>query len=51
MVGTCIYAFVFTYVMLAAINFVTKVKVGESDEVAGLDAAIHGEQAYDAGVI
>jgi ammonium transporter, Amt family len=50
-VGACVYAFIFTYVMLAAINVVTKVKVSETDEVAGLDAAIHGEQAYDAGVV
>ncbi len=50
-VGACVYAFVFTYGMLAAINLVTKVKVGEADEVAGLDASIHGEQAYDAGVL
>jgi len=50
-VGTCLYAFVFTYAMLAAINMVTKVKVDESDEIAGLDESIHGEQAYDAGVV
>ncbi len=50
-VGACVYAFVFTYVMLALINMVTKVKVGEEEEVAGLDMALHGEQAYDAGVV
>jgi Amt family ammonium transporter len=50
-VGTCVYAFVFTYIMLAVINFVTKVKVDETAEAAGLDESIHGEQAYDAGVI
>ncbi len=50
-VGACIYAFVFTYGMLAVINFITKVKVHEEDENAGLDASIHGEQAYDAGVV
>jgi Amt family ammonium transporter len=50
-VAACIYAFIFTYGMLAAINMVTKVKVSETDEVAGLDASIHGEQAYDAGVV
>jgi len=50
-VGACVYAFIFTYFMLAAINVVTKVKVGEAEEVAGLDSAIHGEQAYDAGVV
>ena len=50
-VGACIYAFVFTYLMLAIINFVTKVKVHEDAEIAGLDASIHGEQAYDTGVL
>lgn len=49
--GACVYAFVFTYLMLAVINFVTKVKVKEDAEIAGLDASIHGEQAYDAGVV
>ncbi len=47
----CVYAFVFTYVMLAVINFVTKVKVPEEAELKGLDDSIHGEQAYDAGVV
>ena len=50
-VGTCIYAYIFTYGMLAAINLVTRVKVGEEEEIAGLDEAIHGEQAYDTGVL
>ena len=50
-VGACVYAFIFTYAMLALINIFTKVKVAEQDEEAGLDAAIHGEQAYDAGVV
>jgi len=50
-VGTCIYAFLFTYGMLAIINVVTPVKVREVDEEEGLDAALHGEQAYDAGVV
>ncbi len=50
-VVACIYAFLFTYIMLAAINLVTKVRVGEEEEVKGLDNAIHGEQAYDVGVL
>jgi Amt family ammonium transporter len=50
-VGTCIYAFIFTYVMLMLINFVTKVKVSESDEDLGLDTSLHGEKAYDEGVL
>jgi Amt family ammonium transporter len=47
----CAYAFIFTYIMLALINLFTKVKVGEEAETKGLDHAIHGEQAYDAGVV
>ncbi len=50
-VATCIYAYIFTYGMLALINMVTRVKVDEFAEEEGLDAAIHGEQAYDAGVV
>jgi Amt family ammonium transporter len=50
-VGTCIYAYLFTYGMLALINLVTKVKAHEEAEEAGLDSSIHGEQAYDAGVV
>lgn len=50
-VGACIYAFAFTYLMLAAINLVTRVKVAEADEDMGLDASLHGEQAYDEGAL
>jgi ammonium transporter, Amt family len=46
-----IYAFIFTYIMLAAINLVTRVKVTQEEEDRGLDAALHGEVAYDAGVL
>ena len=45
------YAFIFTYLMLAVINFITPVKVKESDEEAGLDFALHGEKAYDEGAL
>ena len=47
----CIYAFVFTYVMLTIINKITKVKVEQSDEDKGLDESLHGEKAYDEGVL
>ena len=47
----CIYAFVFTYVMLALINKITPVKVTETEEDQGLDESIHGEKAYDEGVL
>lgn len=50
-VGTCVYAYIFTYGMLAAINIFTRVKVSDVEEEAGLDESLHGEQAYDAGVI
>lgn len=50
-IGACVYAFVFTYLMLAAINLITKVKVAELDEDMGLDASLHGEQAYDEGAL
>ena len=48
-IAACIYAFVFTYIMLYIINLVTKVKVAEATETMGLDDAIHGEHAYDMG--
>ncbi|HBY51436.1 MAG TPA: ammonium transporter [Marinilabiliales bacterium] len=46
-----IYAFVFTYLMLIVINKITPVKVKEEDEMLGLDNTLHGEKAYDDGVI
>jgi Amt family ammonium transporter len=47
--GCSAYAFVFTYVMLRVIDLVTPVRVGaESEE--GLDASMHGENAYVLGV-
>jgi len=49
--GAALYAFLFSYGMLAAINLFAKVKVNEKEEIEGLDASIHGEQAYDAGVV
>ncbi|MEO8147641.1 MAG: ammonium transporter [Bacteroidia bacterium] len=48
--GAALYGFVFTYVMLIVINVVTKVRVEEHVEDAGLDEGIHGETAYDSGV-
>lgn len=50
-VGAAIYAFIFTYLMLALINFITPVKVKPEDEDFGLDLAIHGEKAYDEGAL
>ncbi|WP_069650402.1 ammonium transporter [Caloranaerobacter ferrireducens] len=42
-----IYAFIFTYVMLALINKITPVKINEIEQKTGLDEVLHGEQAYD----
>ena len=44
--GAALYAFVFTWLMLAAINKITPVKVSSTDEELGLDQTLHGEQAY-----
>ncbi len=41
-----VWAFVFTYGMLFAINKVTPVRVGEAGEEVGLDVSEHGEKAY-----
>jgi ammonium transporter, Amt family len=50
-VGAALYAFVFTYVMLIIINYITPVKVSESIEKEGLDVGLHGERAYDEGAL
>jgi Amt family ammonium transporter len=49
--GAAVYAYIFTYAMLAIINMVTRVRVLEHEEDAGLDASLHGETAYDEGVL
>lgn len=50
-IAASVYAFVFTYLMLIVINKITPVKVKEEDEKLGLDDTLHGEKAYDDGVI
>jgi Amt family ammonium transporter len=45
-VGSSAWAFGFTYGMLWLIDRVTPVKVAQSAEEGGLDAALHGETAY-----
>ncbi len=50
-VAASVYAFVFTYLMLVIINKITPVKVKQEDEKLGLDNTLHGEKAYDDGVI
>ena len=46
-----VYAFVFTYLMLYLINLITPVRVSEVEENDGLDMSLHGERAYDEGVL
>ena len=41
------YCFVFTYIMLKAINLINPVKVTRQEEEAGMDASLHGEIAYE----
>jgi Amt family ammonium transporter len=50
-IGASIYAFLFTYIMLAVINKITRVRVTEAEELSGLDASLHGEKAYDEGTL
>jgi Amt family ammonium transporter len=50
-IGACIYAFIFTYLMLKLINMITRVKVSDVEEDKGLDHSQHGEKAYDEGVL
>lgn len=45
------YAFIFTYIMLIIINFITPVRVHADKEEEGLDMSEHGEIAYDQGVL
>lgn len=46
-----VYAFGFTYLMLYLINLITPVRVSEIEENEGLDISLHGEKAYDEGVL
>jgi Amt family ammonium transporter len=44
---TAAYAFAFSYAALWLINKFVPVRVSEADETAGLDVALHGEEAYE----
>jgi len=46
-IGSSIYAFGFTYIMLAVINKITRVRTTGDEEELGLDASLHGETAYE----
>lgn len=50
-VAASAYAFIFTYLMLVIINFITPVKLSENVEKSGLDESLHGEQAYQEGAL
>ncbi|MBA3704938.1 MAG: ammonium transporter [Bacteroidetes bacterium] len=50
-IGAAAYGFIFTYAMLILINKVTPVRVAEHIEDKGLDEGVHGEVAYDEGVL
>ena len=50
-IGACVYAFIFTYAMLALINKITPVKATMEEEDKGLDNSLHGEVAYDEAVL
>jgi Amt family ammonium transporter len=46
-VFSSVWAFAFTYAMLAIINRFTPVRVDASTENVGLDQSLHGERAYE----
>jgi len=49
--AAALYAFLFTYIMLVIINYITPVKVPVEHEIDGLDVSLHGERAYDEGAL
>jgi len=48
-VGASVYAFAFTYIMLAIINAITPVRTSDTEE-SSLDEEMHGETAYIEGI-
>lgn len=46
-IGVGAYCFIFTFVMLKVIDYITPVKVTKEEEEAGLDTSLHGEIAYE----
>ncbi len=44
--GSSVWAFVFTYAMLWLIDKITPVRVPQEQQIAGLDEVLHGEIAY-----
>jgi len=46
LIGVIVYAFIFTYIVLFLINYLTPVRVTKEEELLGLDNVLHGEEAY-----
>jgi Amt family ammonium transporter len=46
-VAVSVYCFVFSYVVLHIINFITPVRVTDDMESTGVDMHLHGEMAYE----
>ncbi|MFZ5969884.1 MAG: ammonium transporter [Bacillota bacterium] len=44
---TILYAFIVTYFILKVINSISPIRVSDEVEAKGLDAMLHGENAYD----
>ncbi|MCE1246202.1 MAG: ammonium transporter [Firmicutes bacterium] len=44
--GASVYALVFSYIALVVIDKITPVRATEEEENMGLDASLHGEEAY-----
>ncbi len=47
-VGTCLFSFIVSYVLLKIVNVIVPVRITEEEEETGLDVAIHSESAYQA---
>ena len=47
-VGTCLFSFIVSYVLLKIVNVIVPIRVTEEEEETGLDVAIHSEAAYQA---
>jgi ammonium transporter, Amt family len=45
-IGFSAYAFIFSYMALAVIDKITPVRLSAEEEEMGLDAVLHGEEAY-----
>mmetsp|Transcript_46726 Transcript_46726/g.111240 ORF Transcript_46726/g.111240 Transcript_46726/m.111240 type:complete len:521 (-) Transcript_46726:276-1838(-) len=46
-VGTAVYSFIVSFVLLHLVNLITPVVPSDADIAEGLDSSMHGEHAYD----